>query len=312
MRKLLFYRRFIRLTGGALKFWHYFNHARQSPGFSPEIYFSADTVWDDTNPWRGLKEYLASEWNPTQADALFLSGRGWEALTSSQRSRFSKPIINLIQGVRHAHPSDPRYEFLAHRAIRICVSNEVQQALEATGRVNGPLFTIPNAIDTADLPASLPWGNRSTDVLVVAGKRPRLGRVIRELLRPVTPQVARITERLPRAEFLEQIRTAKVAVFLPERTEGCYLPALEAMGLGTVVVCPDCVGNRSFCVPGQNSFRPAYTTREILAAARQALRLTPAERNAMVEAGYTTAKGRSLPGERKAFLDILGRVEELW
>ena len=49
-----------------------------------------------------------------------------------------------------------------------------------------------------------------------------------------------------------------MTLFLPNETEGFYLPALEGMALGTIVVCPDCVGNRSFCLPQVNAFRPAF------------------------------------------------------
>ena len=41
-------------------------------------------------------------------------------------------------------PKNPLYTFLKHRAIRICVSQEVGQMLWASGQVEGPLFVIPN------------------------------------------------------------------------------------------------------------------------------------------------------------------------
>jgi len=51
-------------------------------------------------------------------------------------------------------------------------------------------------------------------------------------------------------------------VFLPNQKEGegFYLPALEGMAVGTLVIFPDCIGNRSFCLSGYNCFRPDYTT----------------------------------------------------
>ena len=36
-----------------------------------------------------------------------------------------------------------------------------------------------------------------------------------------------------------------MTLFLPNQREGVYIPGLEGMALGTLVVCPDCVGNRS-------------------------------------------------------------------
>ena len=45
---------------------------------------------------------------------------------------------------------------------------------------------------------------------------------------------------------------ARVTLYLPNRLEGFYIPALEGMALGTLVVCPDSVGNRSYCRDGEN------------------------------------------------------------
>ena len=44
------------------------------------------------------------------------------------------------------------------RPIRICVSEHVADALRETGKVRGPLFTIPAAIDVPDLQRSVPAG----------------------------------------------------------------------------------------------------------------------------------------------------------
>ena len=104
---------------------------------------------------------------------------------------------------------------------------------------------------------------------------------------------------------------AGVTLLLPNPKEGFYLPALEAMALRTIVVCPDCIGNRSFCIDGSNSFRPAYEDDAVVEAAENALAhrsdLAP-----MLEKGLGTARDHDLAHERKAFLKILARVDELW
>ncbi|MGL5135262.1 MAG: hypothetical protein ACRC78_22250 [Planktothrix sp.] len=41
--------------------------------------------------------------------------------------------------------------------------------------------------------------------------------------------------------------------------------------MGTLVICPDCIGNRSFCLPGYNCFRPDYTVESLLRTIQQAL-----------------------------------------
>ena len=58
---------------------------------------------------------------------------------------------------------------------------------------------------------------------------------------------------------------ARVTVLVPNPKEGFYLPAVEAMAAGTLVVCPDCVGNRAFCLDEVNCLRPAREEDAIVA-----------------------------------------------
>ena len=68
------------------------------------------------------------------------------------------PVIHYMQSLRHALPDNIRYELLENKAIRICVSEYVADSLSETGVVRGPLFTIPAAIDVADLRRRFPDG----------------------------------------------------------------------------------------------------------------------------------------------------------
>jgi hypothetical protein len=53
-------------------------------------------------------------------------------LDPAVRAESAVPIINLVQHVKHACENDPlgRNRFLPHKAIRICVSPEITQAIE--------------------------------------------------------------------------------------------------------------------------------------------------------------------------------------
>jgi glycosyltransferase involved in cell wall biosynthesis len=108
------------------------------------------------------------------------------------------------------------------------------------------------------------------------------------------------------------MQSARVSVLLPRAQEGFYLPALEAMALGTLVVCPDCVGNRSFCLPGENAFRPGYTVDEIIASTEEALSLSAPQVARMCDRASATAATHSLERERGAFLDVLHAIDDLW
>jgi glycosyltransferase involved in cell wall biosynthesis len=311
MRTVLFYRNFRGFTGGHLKVWEYFNHVRASSGYRPRIWFSRDTIWDESNPWLALKEQTLEACPSVPPNLLFLAGLDWLILDHDRRDRSSIPIINLIQGAGHALPDNPRYPFLQHRAIRICVSEEVGAAILKTGRTNGPVFVIPCGLDLGLLPAPMADADKDVDLVIAALKQPDLGlQVKRQLDRPGR-WVELLTTQLLRPDFLSWVNRAKVAVVLPRRVEGFGLPALEGMALGAVVVCPDVIGNRSLCLPGENCFRPEYTLERIVEAAETALRLPPAQRRRMVEQGRLTAGRHDLAQERQAFLEILNQADHL-
>ena len=101
-------------------------------------------------------------------------------------------------------------------------------------------------------------------------------------------------------------------VLLPYVVEGFFLPALEAMALGALVVSPDCVGNRSLCLDGVNCLRPAYEASAIEAAVAEALSLAPDRRQAMLDRASATADQHSLMGERRAFLELLDALPRMW
>ena len=312
MQRVLFYRDFRRFTGGHLKVWHYFNHVRSSPAHTAHVSFTRESVWDESNPWGDARDAVVDHPAGFRPDALFLAGLDWRRIRPWARRRPRRPVINLVQHVRHAEPDDPRYAFLHHRAVRICVSREVASAIEGTGRVNGPVLTIPNGLDLDALPAPSPLAGRDVDLLVVATKQRERGAVLLPRLERIGRRVHLIGDPLPRRELLAWMNRARVTLFLPRRTEGFYLPALEGMAVGTVVVCPDCVGNRSFCLPGVNALRPAYTDADVLDQAEAALALAPDEAERLVAAGSATAEQHHLGVERARFLVVLRDLPTLW
>jgi hypothetical protein len=84
------------------------------------------------------------------------------------------------------------------------------------------------------------------------------------------------------------------------------------MALGTVVVCPDCVGNRSFCLPGVNASRPEYRFEDIVEQTRMALALPEGERRRLLAHARETVGRHGLGAEREAFGRVLGDLDRLW
>jgi glycosyltransferase involved in cell wall biosynthesis len=186
------------------------------------------------------------------------------------------------------------------------VSDEVAAAIVSTGLVNGPVHVIPNGIDLGDLPpTTLP---RDIPVLIAGMKNPAFARTVEDRLRRAGIEAECLVEPLPRAAFLERLARSVVAITLPVEREGFFLPGLEAMAVGAVVVCPDCVGNRGFCRDRETAFRPAYAVEDVVAAAIEAIGKPPQAADAMRAAAAREVRHHGLEAERLAFLRILDAV----
>jgi hypothetical protein len=301
-KRILFRREFGQLTGGHLKVWHYFQHALCAPGWTASIYLMETDACRSPSPWSAVSGHLEQVWDPEGADALFVAGMDWLAVPDSCR----KPVINLVQGVRHSVPGDPRRQFLGRPAVRLCVSPQVSEAILATGFVNGPVITIPNGLEASELPA--PSGDRDIPVLVVGYKDVELARsVCDELARRGVPAHC-VLHVVPRMEFLELLARAEFVVTIPREQEGFYLPALEAMALGAIVVCPDCTGNRCFCTDGDNCLMPDRSTRAIVQCIEAAVRMPGPTRSRMLDRARETARSMDIAHERTAFHRVLAQV----
>ncbi|WP_219338427.1 glycosyltransferase [Luteimonas deserti] len=239
---------------------------------------------------------------PQHADALFLGGMDWLAYPQDA----GRPVINLVQHVRHGDPAHPLSDFLQRRAIRICVSQPVADAILATGRVNGPVRVINAALNLPSIPESV----TRCGIFIDAIKQPELGRHIALGLAGLG-DVTLSDTRLPRIDYARALARAEIAILLPHATEGFYLPALEAMASGCAVVVPDCIGNRAYLVPGLNALAPALAPDAIVAAVRRLVE-EPGLRARIADAGGCTASGFGLAAERTAFHALLDSLDTIW
>jgi glycosyltransferase involved in cell wall biosynthesis len=315
VRLVHFHRNYHGFTGGHLKVWDYFNHINAAEGYRSEIFFTPQSIWAEHNPWFRSRDRILSEWHPRRTDIVFLAGLDWLSISGAERDYFSRPVINLVQHVRHSDPQDPRFAFLGHRAIRICVSPEVAAALCATGRVNGPIFPIPIGLDFSVFPEPVPRSVRPYDLLIAGLKAPVLADTLAGVLRVRYPEMRllSLTEYIPRPAFLDALGATRTVLLLPSAKEGFYLPALEAMVMRTIVLCPDVEGNRCFCCDGETAIVPSESNQSgLLAAVDRMIALSDDAREALVARAASTAASHDLSRERAAFHEILTKIHQIW
>ena len=292
------------------------------PGFAPAITFSRAPpsefhAGERRKLWPVAEGETAKGWEPEAGDVLFLAGTDWRYVAQRGFLTSAHPRINLIQGVRHADEDSELHAYLGEPAVRICVSWEVAGAIAATGRPRGPVLTIPNGIDVAFFEAGeegSPAGfeTRPRSVAIIGYKRPALARSLSGRLDAEGIDSFLQTGLLGRSEFLELLAQSRVAVCLPRAEEGFYLPALEAMASGALVVTLDCIGNRGFCHDHWNCVIAEPDSGSLLRAVRRILAMTPSERGRMHSRARDTAARHSLAAERKRFHAVLRDIDRLW
>jgi hypothetical protein len=310
VRVVLFHRKYRRFTGGHLKVWNYFNHVLTAPGFDARVHFDVNSSWDRSNPWVQMPDRVVESLDGLNPAALFVAGRDWQRLDQLGILDRGTPILNLIQHVRHGAEWSIQSNFLSRKAIRLCVSQEVADAVTEAGS-HGPIVVIPNGIDVPIIASDTPR-ERPVDLLVAGLKQPAMAtRAARQLAR-TGRSIEVLTDPVLRGDFLDSMRRARVTLFLPNETEGFYLPALEGMALGTIIVCPDCVGNRSFCIPGVNAFRPAFQFDDLVEDTETALTLEEPAAEALRRGAIETVANYSLDAERQRFHEVLADLDALW
>ena len=323
-RRIWFYREYVRLTGGHLKHSHYFGHTQRMPGFAPVITFGGKVSPTESRArerrrlWPARSSSATAEhWAPGDRDVLFLAGVDWRYLIGNGLEALGNPRINLIQGMRHAHAGTELYRYLSEKAVRICVSREVADAVSATGRTRGPVLIIPNGVDVAPFEPTatgspIAYDTRRSGVTIVGYKRPDLARNLSHRLEAEHIEHRLLTEFLDRHAFLALLAESRVAVCLPYVEEGFYLPAIEAMASGAIVVTLDCIGNRSFCRHEDNCLVAEHNPASLLSATRSALALSAPAREHIHQRARETAADHSLAAERARFQAILNDIDRLW
>lgn len=312
-RNIVFHRDFTGFSGGHLKVFNYFEHVKTTDNYSPTIYFTPESILDTQNPWNQLTEFHVKKWEPEKSDILFLAGNDWASLSPDFQQTGAIPVINLIQGLRHADPGHSLYKYLTNPAIRIFVSQETADAVRNTGCINGPSFVIPNGTDLEELRKyHKKREDREIELLIVGLKNPEMARLIASHCEQKQIRVKCLDCQVPRPDFLRLMGNSLSALCLPLEKEGFYLPGLEGMALETLVICPQFEGNKILYQHRKNCLVPKYNPESIAEVIETSRKMSVIELNMIIAEAAQSALKHELSRERTDFLKILNNVRQLW
>ena len=297
---MLFLRQFPYFLGGHLKVFDYLGHVARSGRFDPLLYLTPDSI--DASAFVPESVRVVAE--PVDADAYFIAGANWRFLDAAGVKTDGRMVVNLLQGFRHLD-ADVHSAYLERAAIRICVSEPLAQAVRASERVNGPVIAIPNGIDL-DYVGAFAANVKQARIFIAGNKNAVMARELAAQLESLGLAVDVCIEMVPRDEFLDRLSRCAVTIALPHESEGFYLPAIEAMAAGSVLVIPCTPGPAAYCRGAENCVMTEYAVAAMAAAARDLLG-DGARRDALRVRAAQTAALHTLERERSAFYDALYR-----
>lgn len=201
----------------------------------------------------GIDLCSAAEFEPRADDiALFTLPSSHFVLCGLYEAAGFRPptFIHLLQNVRVANTAFDNgysYRLLSKPLHRICITQEVLDAVAPLVEGDAPLTLIPHGFDF-DVFARAP--RRGDPVMI--GFNTFKGNFGHEVVDPLKehPGIDRIVVSQRGIDWHQLQRNYKRStIFLstPLPEEGLYLPGLEAMAAGNLVLTPDAFGNRFYC-----------------------------------------------------------------
>ncbi len=243
-------------------------------------------------------------YQPNVADIIFLAGLDWQRYMPKFDK--SRPKINLIQHIRHGDPQHPLHQFLKHKAIRICVSDAVREAI--LPYANGPCITVKMGYQLPKLPS-----NFENQLYILATKQPALGKQIEQWAVDNSWSVIMHDKPVARELVHSSMASSEISVVLPNKTEGFFLPGIEAMALSKWAVVPDCIASREYCLPLSNTSIAELTLESCVDAINDARKKSSGMLSRVHRwNGSRIANSYNIDNERAAYHEILRNIADLW
>jgi hypothetical protein len=223
-------------------------------------------------------------------------------------------IIHIVQNTRHVNPawhSGIGTRMLTWPAARISINSIVADTISPwlDRRAFHRVINLGHDVDFFFLERTKGVG-RPLRVAYTTWKS-HVGELVRHALAADRfVEFRAIREYATWDDLRDLYHWADVFLATPNLEEGMYLPGLEAMAAGCVVVTPDAGGNMAYCRPGENCLLVGYDAVNDYVEAIKGISAMSADRvSGLRDAGYRTTEDFSMARERAEFARYLA---DLW
>jgi hypothetical protein len=303
-KTIAFHRQYWAYSGGHQKVRDYLLHTVASGVYVPHLW-SENLSKIQARLFMDLPGVtLSDEYQPHKANVAFLAGMDWQAYHPFFDEKQIK--LNLIQHIRHGDKKHPLHQFLRHKAIRLCVSEAVKEAIKPYA--NGPCYTIRMGHDIPTLEEP-----KVHELYILATKQPLLGKEIFDWATKLGLNVVIHANPVERELVHQTMAQSQVVIVLPNKTEGFFLPGIEAMALADWAVVPDCIASREYCLSYANVSSCALTLSDCIRGIVQARgNLSRWPIRFLQWRGKRICSGYSLAKEQQSYSEILRELEQIW
>ena len=317
-------------VGGVVKVLDYVNHA-VALGYEPIIAcperyreglpLFTNPRFSNLTPENGIKYIDLEQVSLGPDDLAFLTWPAHYEVVERRMSRWTQheQVIQIVQNVRWANPAfNEGYavRVLSRPMARIMTNDIVLEAVEPYLNQTSLTEVIQLGHDSAYFTKSRAGGLGSPVKVAYTTWKSDVGDKVASMLSGSGFQFKAIRKPAGWEELRKLYHWADVFLATPFAEEGFYMPGLEAMAAGAVVISPDAGGNRAYCDFGKNCIPVELDDAGSYVSALKALRSENVEEiNRLRREGYETVKRHTLEHEKERFgefLDVLkGRLAKL-
>jgi hypothetical protein len=242
----------------------------------------------------GSRDWVVFSWPPHYEQIA----RGMSPSTPHER------VVHLVQNTRHANPTFAdgyALRLLARPMARIMVSEQVMDACRPHLNESSPSTTIVEAHDWGFFHRHREGGLSGPVRVAYTTWKSGVGV---EVQRSLASRFAFRSIRRTASwhEVRDLLHWCDVFLSCPGPQEGFYLPGLEALAAGAIVVTPDVGGNRAYCRFGENCLLVNLDRADDYVRSLEELRdAAPSRVQTLRRRGYDSLPAHSLDRERAAF-----------
>jgi hypothetical protein len=324
-RRIYFLTPTFRPVGGVVKIFDYVNHAR-GLGLEPVICCPEPfkeglplfgiSRFSDISPKNGFKFTDLEKASVGPHDLAFVSWPTHYEVLEPRLSRWTRheQVICIVQNVRWANPDwigGYALRLLSRPMARIMTNDVVLEACKPYLNETSMTGVIDLGHDAAFFARERSGGVGPRVRVAYTAWKSDVGDRVAAAMGDAAFEFRAIRNPVGWDELRDLYHWADVFLATPLAEEGFYLPGLEAMAAGAIVLSPDAGGNRAYCEFGENCLRVELDDPASYVGVLRSLKAAhPGEVERLRRRGYETTGRHTLPREGELFGRFLGRLTD--